>query len=60
MKIEGLHNHTGKWIEIAIDIDDEDEARSQIEDFSRGGNSHVIMWGTPVNTHHFSAFRMSK
>lgn len=59
MRIEGLHNQTGRWVEIAAEVDGEEEARAQIEQFASGGNSHLILWGTPTNTEHFSALRLA-
>lgn len=57
-KIEGLHNHTGKWITLAEDVDDFEIATEQINQFSRGGNAKLNLYGTDTNTDHFSAFRV--
>ncbi len=56
--LSGLHNQTGKWVELATGFEEEIMANEQISQFSRGGNARLTLMGTEVNTDHFSAFRV--
>jgi len=58
MKIEGFHNRTGQWVTLLEAEKADWQAKSFVNDFAIGGNSHATLEGTTVNRTHFSAFRI--